>query len=521
MRVDRRGARINKTRYLAEHGRWGEARMAGMEKLDRDRYFRASGGDGSAAGGASKMYSAEALSGHVTKYKDDIFETNKDLWLDSGKLDAPAHGNTITYRDAIYPVTEPVQDFLNGVFCQGILSIAERYWKATFQDMSDASGIRRRPSSRRPVLGNPVEREAVHAALSFKRNGTATNPWEHARFKALYDGRLYFSQQLHAFRLLATCAFQDATFVASRSYNANAVKEPTRSGNVCSMAVEDGIIAISSMVGSSIETHLFFESTNHAVPFIFGANVGVNEAKIRSSGWRAILDVFYSSYSNLYSTYWIKLVTDDRSSTQITDAGRTRYTSASDLALRYAHTNIGGKGKPVTVVYTNGKLSEIAPSNRTFTLEHVPPGFRGFPNVETLFKGKTMIHNEYARYCDPHAKVNFDSPVDSVIHKSIQLLGLVHTILPNLSKEPARFSRSMAAAAQRLNSDEDQLLGIMTLMRSLQVDGEFERYFKVPVRRKRHPTQYRTVIADNQKYVDNWVTPNLPTSSIVPAPRII
>jgi hypothetical protein len=466
--------------------------MLGMEKLDRDRYFTNTNGN----------YTLGDFLQHVKTYKRSIFDTNTALWLNFKTLDTQTRGKTITYKDAagkqsIYPFTIPVQHQLNAEFCRTILSIADMY-------KTNAIG------------GLGVDISSV-AASGFKRAAPGLQP----RIVALYDGRLYFSQQLHAFRLLATCAFQDATFVESRLYHTNMAKEPTRSGGVCSMAVEDGIIAISSMVGSSIETHLFFESTNHAVPFIFGANVGVNEEEIKSSGWRAILDVFYSSYSNLYSTYWIKLVTDDRSSTQITDAGRTGYTSASDLALRYAHTNIGGNGTPVTVVYNTDKLPIIAPSNSTFTLEHVPPGFQGFPNVATLFKGKTMIHNEYVRYCDPHANVNFDSPVDSVIHKSIQLLGLVHTILPNLSKEPARFSRSMAAAAQRLNSDEDQLLGIMTLMRSLQVDGEFERYFNVPVRRKRNPEQYTTAIADNQEYVDKWETQNLPTSSIVPAPRII
>jgi len=333
-----------------------------------------------------------------------------------------------------------------------------------------------------------------------------------ANFTGLFNGRLTFLQQLKAFHLIANCA--------AKGYTARSFVEPTRTGGICSFVAEDSIFAISCHDKDRrriINTHLFFDATHHALPFIFGANVDVKAEVFDQPAGRALLEAFYAGFAmgpNARKTFWIRIETAPTATgpnLSITDAGASEFTSAAALALKYTTTS---SGKQVT-------SNADAADQPTFTLEHVPPWFNGLPNVASLFKGKTMIHNEYVRYCDPHANVNFDSPVDSAIHKSIQLLGLVHTILPNLSPAPARFSRSMAAAAQRLNSDEDQLLGIMTLMRSLQVDGEFERYFHVPARRKQNPTQYRTAIADNQEYVGNWVTPNLPTSSIVPAPRII
>lgn len=344
-----------------------------------------------------------------------------------------------------------------------------------------------------------------------------------ANFTGLFDGRLTFLQQLKAYHLIANCA-TDVNTGSAKAYTARAFVEPARTGGICSFVAEDSIIAISchdttpgagappglGFTRPIINTHLFFDATHHALPFIFGANVDVKDTVFEQPAGRALLEAFYAGFAmgpNERKTFWIRIETApavDGHGIRIVDAGMSAFPSAAALALKYTTTSSGAD-----------------PDQHTFTLEHVPPVFRGLRNVETLFKGKTMIHNEYARYCDPHAKVNLDSPVDSAIHKSIQLLGLVHTILPNLSDNPARFSRSMAAAAQRLNSDEDQLLGIMTLMRSLQVDGEFERYFHVPARRKQNPTQYTTAIADNQAYVENWVTEYLPTSSIVPAPRII
>jgi hypothetical protein len=351
-----------------------------------------------------------------------------------------------------------------------------------------------------------------------------------ANFTGLFDGRLTFLQQLKAYHLIANCATYVTTGIA-KDYTKRAFVEPTRTGGICSFVAEDSIFAISchgttpgAGAGAQpetrriINTHLFFDATHHALPFIFGANVDVEDTVFDRSAGRALLEAFYAGFAmgpHARKTFWIRIDTApavDGHDISIVDAGMSQFPSAAALALKYTTTS---SGKRVTAD------ADADPDQHTFTLEHVPPVFRGLRNVETLFKGKTMIHNEYARYCDPHAKVNFDSSVDSVIHKSIQLLGLVNTILPNLSKEPARFSRSMAAAAQRLHSDEDQLLGIMTLMRSLQVDGEFERYFKVPARRERNPTQYTTAIADNQEYVGNWVTKVLSTSSLVPAPRII
>ena len=398
-----------------------------------------------------------------------------------------------------------------------------------------------------PTTQNQIDRRfqqaILFAALTYKNSaGVGYTPHKepylslfnlsdgvkNANFTGLFDGRLTFLQQLKAYHLIANCA-TDVTKGIAKAYTARAFVEPARTGGICSFVAEDSIFAISchdTTPGAGappetrpiINTHLFFDATHHALPFIFGANVDVKATVFEQPAGRALLEAFYAGFAmgpHARKTFWIRIDTApavDGHGISIVDAGMSAFPSAAALALKYTTTS---SGKRVT------SDADADPDQHTFTLEHVPPGFRGLRNVASLFKGKTMIHNEYARYCDPHANVNFDSPVDSVIHKSIQLLGLVNTILPNLSKEPARFSRSMAAAAQRLHSDEDQLLGIMTLMRSLQVDGEFERYFKVPRRRKRNPEQYTTAIADNQEYVENWDTEDLPTSSIVPAPRII
>lgn len=423
--------------------------VPGVQFMPREEYFKNRG---------SEEYNTSDCANHIEQYTTRIFSPNQERHLNGDRAETVSISGKPP-NEGLFQNNSVMADALNALFCQSLLSIVDLYASPT----------------------GSVE--------MFDRGGNDTF---RDNFTAMYDMRLSFPQQLRTFNLFKHCGKADPPNAPCT------VSDPSPKTTVQSLVLEGNAIAISHVNSTgNIETYVFFDSTDNLVPFIFSANVGLGNPLISAgTSLRAILDVFYRSYTMERSTYWLKLVTNS-DGISITGAGKSQYPSAAKSAS----------------IYTGDAT--------VFTLEHVPPVFRGLRNVETLFKGKTMIHNEYARYCDPHAKVNFDSPVDSVIHKSIQLLGLVHTILPNLSKEPARFSRSMAAAAQRLNSDEDQLLGIMTLMRSLQVDGEFERYFKVPVRRKRHPTQYRTVIADNQKYVDNWVTPNLPTSSIVPAPRII
>ena len=218
--------------------------------------------------------------------------------------------------------------------------------------------------------------------------------------------------------------------------------------------------------------------------------------------------------------FWISYDTQQTPAGQtisIVNAGMSALPTAAALALEYTLTPIG-----VQVNYGNwlNPIPPLGTDYRTFTLEHVPPNFRALENVAKFYAGKAMIHNEYARYCDPHANVTFDSPVDSAIHKSIQLLGVVHKMLPNMSVTSARFLRSMASVAQRLHGDEDQLLGIMTLMRSLQVDGEFERYFHVPARKKKNPMPYSIAIPNNATLIINWPTKFLPLGRLVPAPTL-
>lgn len=418
--------------------------------MPREEYFKNSG---------NGKYTPSDCTQHIEQYTTRIFSPNQEQHFNGDRAETVSISGEQPNK-GLFQNNSVMADALNALFCQSLLSIVDLYAApAGSLEMFDRGG-----------------------------NDTLQD-----NFKAMYDMRLSFPQQLRTFNLLKYCGGNAAPPNAACT-----VSDPPPENTVQSFVLEGNAIAISHVKSTgNIETYVFFDSTDNLVPFIFSANVGLDNNLISAgTSMRAILDVFYRSYTMERSTYWLMLVTNS-DGISITGAGKSQYPSAAKSALKYMS------------------------GTTVFTLEHVPPVFQGFPNVATLFKGKTMIHNEYVRYCDPHAKVNFDSPVDSVIHKSIQLLGLVHTILPNLSEAPARFSRSMAATAQRLNSDEDQLLGIMTLMRSLQVDGEFERYFHVPVRRKRHPRQYTTAIADNQAYVDKWVTPALPTSSIVPAPRII
>jgi len=81
----------------------------------------------------------------------------------------------------------------------------------------------------------------------------------------------------------------------------------------------------------------------------------------------------------------------------------------------------------------------------------------------------------------------------------------------------------MAAKAQRLFSDEDGLLQIMQLMRTMQVDTEFDRYFKVPDRTVHRPQAYSGIVSGGPVSNDSvWATGIMHLEgSLAPAPRII
>jgi len=420
----------------------------GIQFMTRNEYFARAGG---------RAYNRQQAAKHTDMYDRRIWQPNQQLHLRGEKAGTVAIA--ASGKKAQFKIEQSIAEALNMSFCQALLSLVELY----------------------SISPNSNE--------TFNR-GTASNTVRN-NFLMLYDRRLSFPQQLRAFNLFATCT-------ATKTGIACPVNDPPPTSNVQSLVVEGNAIAMSHVSGTGdIETYVFFDSTDHIVPFIFSANVGLDNNSIsRNKNWRVILDMFYRSYEMKRSTYWLKLVTDN-SGIAITGAGKSSSTSVVQSALLRA--SIG----------------------RTFTLEHVPPNLLGQQNLGQLFKKDTMVYREYMRYCDPHAASDFKSPADAVIHKSIQLLGLVHTVLPCLGNHSSTFQRNMAAIGRHLESDEDQLINVMTLMRSLQVDGEFERYFKVPERRAELPMPYTVAIADSGYAIDKWAAGRLPMASLLPAPRII
>lgn len=310
-------------------------------------------------------------------------------------------------------------------------------------------------------------------------------------FLLRYDGRLTFAQQLGTFSLFQKC-------VSTTPRVPPTEEPPTMDSIVHSLVSEGNVLAISHVNATSeIETYLFVDSVDHTMPFVFGANVALAQVgSLAKNTPGALLDMFNSSYTMDRSTHWLKLVTRAEGIT-IAAAGKSAAPSALNCARLYARSDL------------------------TFTFENVPPVFGDLQNLSTLYQSRTTVHTEYLRYCDPDAQSDFDSPVDSAIHKSIQLLGLVHTVLPCLGNHKSAFLRNMASVGQRLESDEDRLINMMTLMRSLQVDGEFERYFKVPLRRTALPIPYTIAIADSGDAILNWTLGRKPLKSLIPSPRII
>ena len=421
---------------------------ASLDIINRDEYF--------VTRGASAYTQSQAVQ-HIKMYDRRIWAPNHKLHLRHEKADTV--GITESDNEAQFKIGQTVAEALNMAFCQTLLSLVELYGR--YVDSKET-----------------FDRGAKNSTL---RNN----------FLMLYDRRLSFPQQLRAFNLFNTCATGKTDTVCR-------VDDPPSTSNVQSLVAEGNVIAMSHVNDASdIETYLFFDSTDHAVPFIFSANVGLDKVSVlQNRNWRAILDMFYRSYEMKRSTYWLKLVSG-KTGILITGAGKSNATSSVQSALLRASPG------------------------RTFTLEYVPPNFLGQQNLGQLFRKQTSVYNEYMRYCDPHATVDFNSPADTAIHKSIQLLGLVHTVLPCLANHAATFQRNMSAIGRHLESDEDQLINIMTLMRSLQIDGEFERYFAVPARRSALPIPYNIAIADSGQAIDNWTTGSLPLASLIPAPRLI
>jgi hypothetical protein len=284
-------------------------------------------------------------------------------------------------------------------------------------------------------------------------------------------------------------------------------KPPALLAGEASLVYENGIVAITVQEDKLLRTTVFYNVSNFAAPFMFAVdahdNLGGDEDPQRIS--RALMiQAFIHSINKDYACGWFAFdSTAERYKPTLVSCGLIDDTDAVTEAMLYTADATVYHLETVPRVFTIGRETNMR-------------------DLATLYSGRTTIHGEYTRYCDPNAYVDMPSVADRAIHKSLQLHCLVRSINSVLSNNSSTFARAMAAKAQRLFSDEDGLLHIMQLMRRMQVDTEFDRYFKIPNRSVQTPRVYLSIVSgDTDASHAAWTGAHLLAKSLVPAPRII
>lgn len=282
---------------------------------------------------------------------------------------------------------------------------------------------------------------------------------------------------------------------------------------VASLVYENGIAAVTSMDANEVHltTTVFYNTSNFAAPFMFAVDADTDTIYERDGGG----DERYNEFSRAYLlTAFLISINNDRS------CGWFTFRS-NNVRPTLAQCGFIEDEDPLVAAIAYIKEAEV------YHLEKVPRVFLSgldipIRSLATLYSGHTTIHGEYLRYCDPYAVVDRPSVADAAVHKSMQLYCLIHTINSGLTGNVFNFRRQMAAKAQRLFSDEDGLLQIMRLMRTMQVDTEFDRYFQVPDRTVHRPQAYSGIVSGGPVSNDSvWAGDALPLGSLAPAPRII
>lgn len=282
---------------------------------------------------------------------------------------------------------------------------------------------------------------------------------------------------------------------------------------VASLVYENGIAAVTSMDTDEVHltTTVFYNTSNFAAPFMFAVDAdtdtiyegdGDGDRPYNEFSRACLLTAFLISINNDRSCGWFTF-------------------RSKNVRPTLAQCGFIEDKDPLVGAIAYIKEAEV------YHLEKVPRVFLsglGIPirSLATLYSGHTTIHGEYLRYCDPYAVVDRPSVADAAVHKSMQLYCLIRTINSGLTRNVFNFRRQMAAKAQRLFSDEDGLLQIMRLMRTMQVDTEFDRYFQVPDRTVHRPQAYSGIVSGGPVSNDSvWAGDALPLGSLAPAPRII
>lgn len=144
---------------------------------------------------------------------------------------------------------------------------------------------------------------------------------------------------------------------------------------------------------------------------------------------------------------------------------------------------------PLALVDTSAKL-------HCFTFgapPQEPATCRTYSDVSTMFRGRTTVDAAYRKFCDPGALPVGPHDVLSAALESVRLHALVEKMARVYSGTADQFERHMLSEAQLLRGSRDTD-DIMRLMQSLQVDGEFDRYFRIPSRTAQEPVTYGSVL---------------------------